>query len=283
MPIFIDAHVHIYPEFLIDRFFAGALDNFSRAVANQGMDDSSIYVLALTEGRGCDVFEKLRQKAVGFEEATDKRNDSSSFTFHRTAESNSLIVRRGEQSLVLLAGRQIISKENIELLSLFSPVTIEDKTLALADLAQTVADNGGLPVVPWGVGKWFGARGKIVGQLLSANCNYPLFFADNGNRPSFWPEPALLHQAHELHIPRLSGSDPLPLSSHFNRPGSFGSWLPQGELSMQTPAASLRKLLEGVKADEIKDFGLLTGSFQFVIDQLRINLSKQFYRFSSSA
>lgn len=240
------------------------------------------YVLALAESEGCDVFTNLAQQADTADENSDIRKSQNLFTYHNTLEPHSLIVRKDDKALVLIAGRQIVSKENIELLSLFCPIKIEDKTLGLTDLIKAVAHNGGLPIVPWGVGKWLGARGRIVANLLSSSHDCPLFLGDNGNRPSFLPEPALLQQACTQGVPILSGSDPLPLSSHSLRPGSSGSLLAQGDVSKDRPAESLGRLLVKVKPDEIRGFGTGSPFLQFASDQLRINLRKQLSRFSVS-
>jgi len=159
------------------------------------------------------------------------------------------------------------------LLALFSSAAIEDRSLSLHDLAQAVSGKGGLAVVPWGVGKWFGKRGKIVERLLNTKQDISLLVGDNGNRPVFWPFPALLKKALDLGIPVLSGSDPLPLASHANRPGSFGAIFIEDELSIETPINSLRRIF--TKTDEITGFGRGVGPFQFIIDQLQVNLRKQ--------
>jgi len=264
MPILIDGHVHIYPVFPIDRFLDAAWHNFTRAAVENDLSHDATYVLALTENKGNDVFARLKQQAD---------SSSSSFNFFSTGEPESLIASKGEIKLILIAGRQIISKENLELLSLLSTAKIEDHTLSLAELAATVAENGGLPVLPWGVGKWWGARGKVIGNLLNSSRDFPLFVGDNGNRPSFWPMPALLRHSQNMHIPLLSGSDPLPLSSHLNRPGSSGIIIPEGEVSDDQPAASLRRLLTG--KNEAISFGRRAGTLQFIIDQFKVNLQKQ--------
>jgi hypothetical protein len=270
MAILIDSHIHIYPGFSVDHFLDAAWDNFNTAVGEAGLFNDTDYVLALTEGKGCDVFSELKEETIFPENDSGGFVDSSSFSFYRTAESETLVARKGEARIVLIAGRQIISRENIEVLSLFNSIKEEDRTLSLTDLAQVIADKGGLPVLPWGAGKWWGERGRAVADLIHSNYDYPLFLADNGNRPSFWPEPALLRQAREIQIPILSGSDPLPLTSHVNRPGSSGVVLPDGELSRERPAACLSKLL--VSEKEIVRFGGRMGSLSFIIDQLQINV-----------
>ena len=265
MSIFIDAHVHLYSEFSLDRFFAAAFNNFAKAAAKQSGAENAQYVLALTEGGAYDVFSDLYRKKIVLDD---------SFVVQKTSESNSLLISREKTTLILIAGRQLVSTENIELLSLFSPIKIEDKTLSLNHLAVAVSDNNGLPVVPWGVGKWFGSRGKVVADLLKNGCDCPLFFADNGNRPLLWPEPALLRLASESGIPLLSGSDPLPLASHETHPASFGSFIRDGQISMECPAATLKQLLLDPEQGSLnlEPFGCRTRSLKFVSDQLRINL-----------
>jgi len=164
------------PSFFWINSFAAAFENFSSAAAKQGVSAHSQYVLALTEGGASNVFSLLYQKDLSL-------NDS--FHLQKTAEPESLLVSKGNQTIVLIAGRQLVSKENIELLSLFSLVNIADRTLPLRDLAQRITDNKGLAVVPWGVGKWFGTREKVVADLLDSSVDFPLLCGDNGNRPLF--------------------------------------------------------------------------------------------------
>ena len=279
MPILIDAHVHIHPEFSIESFFSAAWDNFSLAAKKRNVSGRSDFVLALTEGATCDVFASLKEQASPLPEPSEKLPSTTSWKYYLTAEPDSLIVRKNADTMYLIAGRQLISKENIELLSLFSSATIKDRSLALKDLALAVSDKGGMPVVPWGVGKWFGGRGKLVEGLLSTSQDISLLVGDNGNRPGFWPFPTLLRKALDLGIPVLSGSDPLPLPSHTSRPGTFGALFLDAEISIDTPIDSLRKILKDKQ--EIIAFGRGVGSFQFIVDQLQVNLRKQLGRKSS--
>jgi len=273
MPILIDAHVHIQPEFSLENFFSSAWNNFSLAVEQSDISGSVDFVLALTEGAGCDVFSSLKKLAKPLPEYLNKPSSTASWECYLTAEPDGLIIRKDTASMYLIAGKQLISKENIELLSLFSSAAIENRSLSLQDLALAVSAKGGLPVVPWGVGKWFGERGKTVERLLNTKQHISIFVGDNGNRPIFWPFPALLKNALDLGIPILSGSDPLPLTSHSTRPGSFGAIFMEDELSIEAPIDSLRKIFS--KTNEISGYGLGVGPFQFIIDQLQVNLRKQ--------
>ena len=270
MSTFIDAHVHIYSEFDIEQFFTAAFDNFLRASKNEKLSDSAGYVLALAEGEGYDVFSSLSQNAVSFENTPERQTGPDSLVFYRTAEPDSLLVCKGKETIALLAGRQHISRENIEVISLFSSVKLEEKAMSLADLAQTVAANGGIVVLPWGVGKWLGGRGEIVRKFLDTAYEFPLFLGDNGNRPSFWPTPSLFRIAHEKHVPLLSGSDPLPLASHYSRVATSGTILSGGKISLSHPAESLRKQLN--RNENLREFGGRLNPVRFFYDQLRINL-----------
>jgi len=273
MPILIDAHVHIHPEFSLENFFSSAWNNFSRAVEESDVSGSIDFVLALTEGAGCDVFSSLKKQAKTLSELPNEPSSTTSWEIYLTAEPDSLIIRKESASMYLIAGKQLVSEENIELLSLFSSAAIEDRSLSLQDLALAVSNKGGLPVVPWGVGKWFGERGKTVERLLNTKQDISIFVGDNGNRPLFWPFPTLLKNALDLGIPILSGSDPLPLTSHSSRPGSFGAIFMEDILSIETPIDSLRRIFS--KTHEVTGFGRGVGSFQFIIDQLQVNLRKQ--------
>lgn len=274
MAIFIDAHVHIYSEFDREQCFSAAFDNFLTIAKRENLVDNVSYVLALAEGGDYDVFSTLYENALSPESRPEKPADPATIIFYRTAEPNSLLMCRGECTIVLLAGRQHVSKENIEVLSLFSSVRYKDKALSLADLAQSIADTGGLVVLPWGVGKWFGTRGEVVKRFLDAGHKFPLFIGDNGNRPSCWPTPSLFRHAHEKNILLLSGSDPLPLVSHYDRIATSGTLVLDGKLSTSHPADSLRKQLN--QPGNLREFGNRLSSVRFLFDQLRINLFNRF-------
>ena len=273
MAIFIDAHVHIYSEFNQEQFFSAAFDNFLRVAKRENLPDKGSYVLALTEGGDYDVFSSLYESALSPENRPEKQTNPDAIIFYKTAEPNSLLVCKGEASIFLLAGRQHVSKENIEVLSLFSSVRFKDKTLSLADLAQSIAETDGLVVLPWGVGKWFGTRGEVVKRFLNAGHD-PLFIGDNGNRPSCWPTPSQFGYAHEKNILLLSGSDPLPLVSHCDRIATSGTLVLGGELSTIHPVGSLRKQLN--QPGNLREFGDRLSSVRFLFDQLRINLFNRF-------
>ncbi len=274
MAIFIDAHVHIYPEFDREVFFKAVFANFLAASKREHISTENSYVLALAESRDNDVFLSLYQDAAPFTAVSEQQSDPDAVKIYKTEESDSLLIRMGEHTISLVAGRQIISKENIEVISLLSLAKHTDREWPLEDLVKIVAENGGIAVIPWGVGKWFGERGKVVKKCIESSHDFPLFVGDNGNRPSFWPVPSLFPTAEEQNVPLLSGSDPLPLVSHGNRAASSGTLLLNGQISCNHPGASLRKQL--VQPCEKREFGERLGSIRFVFEQFRMTILKKF-------
>ena len=72
----------------------------------------------------------------------------------KTKENCSLLAKTEDgRKLILIAGRQMITKENLEFLAL---VTNEkfDNGKPIKDLIIEVLKAESIPVIPWGVGKW---------------------------------------------------------------------------------------------------------------------------------
>ena len=268
MAILIDGHVHIYPSFSLSCFFDTAWNNFSKISAAQGVSGEQDYALFLTEGGENDVYEKLCKRAD-----SDESVSSNTFRFQRTEEAECLLAERDGCCMYVFAGRQYVSSENIELLSLFSRKRITDKSLTLSELAQAVTDAGGIVVVPWGVGKWFGKRGVTIRNYFDLPHTYPVFAGDNGNRPFFWPSPTLFLDAQKNGVKLLSGSDPLPLAMHYDRVATSGTIIANGEISKNLPVTSLRQQLKSGK--EMREFGKRLSSGRFFFDQFRMNVFRR--------
>lgn len=271
MPIFIDAHVHIYPQFALQKFFAAAWDNFSLAAARLRNVGEIHFVLALAEGNGYDMFARLSEEAEPYREGGLGSVCDSTFSIHCSAERHSLLLRRGKDCMILVNGRQLVSTEKIEVLSLGSDLVVADERLPLSQLVATVIKGGGIAVLPWGFGKWLGTRGAHLAKLLLSPPCGPFFLGDNGNRPRLWPRPQLLNEMLQLGNFLLSGSDPLPLASQVCRPASTGTLILHDHLSLATPAASLLELLS-TQSIQSETFGHQVGTIRAVSDQLLLRL-----------
>ncbi len=270
MSILIDAHIHIHPAMNLDRLLDAAWKNFG-SVQRKLFPDAAHYsfVLMLAEGKKNNVFSKLCKIAE-----TSAENQKGTWKIISTEEQESVRAIRHERQIVLIAGRQLISSEKLELLSFFSPKIFPDNTYSLSELATLVTNEGGIPLLAWGVGKWLGKRGKVIKSFIQHPPVPQFFVGDNGNRPVFWPYPKLLAQAEKRGILSLAGSDPLPINNHDQRAGTYGVGLDAQTLQSEKPASELRQLLFSKKT--LIPFGRKAGCFQFIKDQILVNMQKHF-------
>src|SRR4029077_15635911 len=149
-----DAHVHFHRGFGRDAFLDGALCNFRRGAADLGLAGPLTCCLLLTESAGVCFF-RMSQEEGG----------DGHWSFAPTAEPESLIVRRGDDRLILIAGRQVVTREGLEALALATAEDFPDG-LPLDETLDRIRAAGALPVLPWGFGKWWSSRGSRVAQEL---------------------------------------------------------------------------------------------------------------------
>ena len=268
--ILVDAHVHIYSCFELTKFFDAARNNFRQAAINLGNNQPYAAILLLAETSKDNYFDYLASLAQ------DNQKLSADWTIKTTSESSSLILCHSQgQVLYLIAGRQIVTAENLEVLSLIGKRKIEDGK-PLSRVVQETVDAGAIPIIPWGVGKWLGTRGKIIEEFLDKQ-NFPyLFLGDNSGRPSFWLEPHYFQLAEKQGIKTLAGSDPLPLTSEFCRPGSFGFAVYE-TVDAKTPAQSIKQIL--LKSTvEFTPYGLLETPYRFIRNQIAMQILKRVKR-----
>lgn len=232
--MYIDTHVHLRTCFPVPAFLEAARRN---ANAAGGSDATSVLLFAdAEEDLG---FSGLMQTLEGSAEGLG-------FTWHIAecagdGEVLSIVVRFASgETLVCVAGRQLHSSERIELLALATTARIADG-LPLNDLIQQIRKVGGVPVLPWGVGKWFGRRGRCVKACLQERTDGALFLGDTAHRRQL-VEPMLFRQAEKLGVEILPGSDPLPFPEEVTRPGSFGIML-DTQLQLDRPARHIRDIL----------------------------------------
>ncbi len=237
--IIIDAHVHIHDCFNLTNFLNSAYQNCKAEVCRLGKDGQFMGVLFLTETARDHWFQRLASY-------NDKMEVSSgspcAWRFHRTNESNSLLAQSASGGeLVLIAGRQIVTKENLEVLALATD-SIFKEGIPIENAIEIIRDRGAIPVIPWGFGKWWGKRGKVLSEVLRSHEGTHFFLGDTSYRPEFLPYPTHFKQAKKLGMKILSGSDPLPFASEFWRPCSIGFSV-NGLVEKDSPATDLKRIL----------------------------------------
>jgi len=253
--VLVDGHVHIYDCYdrrgLLDRIYA----NFESAAARLGVPRFS-GVLLLTESAGHHFFDAL------VDSDTDGRSeDLDGWQASTTEEAGSVILQKGEtRRLFLISGRQIETEERIEISALFLNSEVDDR-LPLEDTVQWIAQGGGLPVFPWGVGKWIGRRGRLISKCLEQS-SVDVRLSDNGSRPYVWPRPSQFGASERSGHGILAGTDPLPFPEDDKRIGSFGFWF-DGLINPRQPAADVRRAIESA-GNDLKRYGELQNISRFV-------------------
>ena len=269
--IFVDAHVHIYDCFHLPIFFESAFANFQSEEARMGQGDDFTAALLLTESLKNNWFERLASYASN--KTTAEAKTISGWTFHRTDEDCSLCARGSKnQSLFLIAGRQIVTAEKLEVLALATDKKFKDGA-PMEQVIQSIRDMGAIPVIPYGFGKWIGRRGKILRDLLKKTESTKLFLGDNGGRPKFLPRSSHFKQAGKKGIRVLPGSDPLPFPSQCIRPGSFG-FSAEGAVSTTHPARDIIRILLD-PTNTFQSYGQPEPFLRFFRNQLLMQIIKR--------
>ena len=223
-----DTHVHLYPCHDLRAALDGARAHLDRA----GAAPADARLLLLTERRADRMFASLRDGTAG---------DLGRWTPAGGAGGLLPLSAPGGGALHVLAGRQLVTRERLEVLALATEAEFEDGAPVREALAAVRA-AGGVPVLPWAPGKWFCGRGRIVAALIAGSAPGDFWIGDTALRPVGWGEPALMRAAREKGFGVLAGSDPLPFAGEERRVGQYGMEF-DGAFDPARPADSIRALL----------------------------------------
>jgi hypothetical protein len=257
-----DTHVHFHPCFDEGPFLDAAADSL---LGDSTPGELITAALCLTESHGDNWFQTLAQLGEG------ELIVGSHWRRLMTDEDTSVVVANEHgRRLAIIAGRQIVCRERLEVLALGYKEHPEDGR-PIRDVLCEVEKAGALPVLPWGFGKWTGDRGEIVRQLLhDPPCNFTV--GDNGGRLAMLGEPELFEVARNKGFGILPGTDPFPFQWDCRRVGSFGMEWPGG-LEPEAPFRSLKSLIaERGKSGE--RFGRLESLPAFIRNQVAIQLRR---------
>lgn len=232
MRVAADTHVHLYPDHQAQRLFdAGYLH---LGAVSSAVD---VRVLCLTERAGHNAFAEL----------AEGRRPAGIWRIESTPEQDMLrATTRGGQDLFLLAGRQIVAQERIEILALGRNVAIDDG-LPAEEILSRVRDADAVPVLPWALGKWTGERAKLVQRIIDSTGPGALALADTYLLPNVLPRPSILRAAERRGFRVLAGTDPLGRSGEERIAGHYGVQI-EGHWSAAAPATSMRRLLADTTA-----------------------------------
>jgi len=226
MRLIADTHVHIYPCYDVKL----ALDTLRTNLTH--LDEKAICMAFLAERSDCHFFDDLKNntaKTSGSELKIDYLDNAL------------LLQEKGYPDLFLFPGRQIITHEKIEILSLTVDLKIEDG-LAAQEVIDLIRQNDGLPVLSWAPGKWFFQRKKVIEKLLASNKPGSLLLGDTTLRPTCWLQPLLMKKAVRKGFTVINGSDPLPFAGEEQVMGRYGVSI-DSDFDEQNPVESIRSLL----------------------------------------
>ena len=261
--VLIDAHVHFHECFAPAAFLESARWNFELVARRHGWK-APVGVLMMTESEGVDWFGRLSRQAAGGGDGPQV--PLGAWTVEPTADAGALAAVSGNRRLLIVAGRQVVVREGLEVLMLGTTATPADGR-PLAEVLAEGARLGALRMIPWGAGKWLFHRGRLLREVMANQRSLDGFFlGDGAGRPFFWPTPSHFREAARRGIRVLGGTDPLPFPSQGGRAGSFGFRL-EGAVDLSRPLESIKAALLD-PASRLTPFGRPERAVPFVRDQL---------------
>ncbi len=164
-----------------------------------------------------------------------------------TGERASLAATDGARRLLLVAGRQVATADGLEVLALGTASELPDGD-GLHETVDRVLALGAPAAVPWGLGKWWFRRGRLLRDLLEAEAPEGFLLGDNAARPRGVPPSSLFRLAAEREVPMLAGTDPLSRPEEARRVGAYGSLVEVGASAfLEAPAAAIRTRLRALR------------------------------------
>jgi len=258
----VDTHVHYYPFCTFPEYFDAAYSNMQTAAKQYDSLQPFTAILCLLETQTSDWFQDFLNIAASAKPVGDWRIESL---------DNDRLLRltnKDKNELLVLPGQQIITSENLELLIIGVTEKIPHKSPA-GFYIEKYSDTH-LVIIPWGVGKWLGGRGRIVSKLIQQS-RHKFALGDNSGRAAAWRYVPQFDQAYARGINILPGSDPLPIAGQHKKVASYGSII-TGSLQQPNLAYQLREKLLGTQTGNIHSYGRLDSLFRFVISQILLRL-----------
>jgi hypothetical protein len=221
-----------------------SLSNFKHnAEKIQGKNSFSAFLL-LAESSQYNWFSRLQAHAQ--HDYSQVKSELGDWKISLTGNEGTLrAVNKNGEGFFIAAGRQIVTREHLEILALLTTEQFKDGE-PMESVLENILSKDAIPIIPWGVGKWIGKRGTFLKHFLTHAAPSILYLGDTGSRPSFWGTPYLFKIAAKNGIRVLAGADPLPIVSDVCRPGSYGSVI-FAKLNEKSPSAHLKQLLKDSK------------------------------------
>jgi hypothetical protein len=233
MLIVADTHVHLYPSFDLSVALDAAFENLGKLVGSERREGGTVKVVCLTERYDCHMFKALREGRASID---------SRYSLHHHGDAVLMVSRDGgEELLLIVAGRQVVTRERLEVLALTTDAEIPDG-LSIDETIARVREVGGVPVVTWAAGKWLFRRGRIVRRVLGGAEKGSVVIGDSSLRPAGWREPKTMQLGRARGLRIIAGTDPLPVVGEEWRIGTYGV-IGESDFNWRDPLGSIRSLL----------------------------------------
>lgn len=259
----VDGHVHLHACFDIDTAFDVAKRNLDSVRSKLHLPAATSDVLWLAELRDERATDRLRASLAHGGRWQPDVSDGAIMRLQHSEHGHKLTV---------VFGRQIRTAENLEILV----VGTMEQTPSGRPLEETVEaslDQDALVMIPWGFGKWTGARGRTVARAYERFSAQGVRLADTGAHSRFRGDPGVFVRSIADENPILSGSDPFPFPDQIRAIGRTGFVLTDipadfGWPDMLSAVASLK--------GQPRRFGRSFRTTEFARLQVKMQLRKRF-------
>ena len=256
MSAIVDFHGHLYPRYDLDNLFRSLIAHSRRRFP----ESDGIPVFCLAERAGQQWFAETRTQGV-------HRLDCG-WIAEPCEDGLSIRLEKDGRILFIVAGRQIISAERLEVLSLALDLSMDDGS-PTEHVIERILESEGVPILPWSPGKWMGHRGEIVQQMLDRFGPKKIAVGDTIMRPTFYSGGWVFRESRKAGFIHLPGSDPLPISGEEKQVGRYSALI---DIPCKQPGAEIRDFIGKGKFPDYPSSGV--GCFSVLSRSVRLRLAK---------
>ena len=221
----VDTHAHIYPCYDVDQALDHAWANLDFLAQKLPNGSKAMRSLILVE----------RADYSWYQEARNGQPRTRAWRVEQCGNEARLQALRVGQKMWIIPGRQVVTLERLEVLGLNLAAGLSDG-MSAAETIRLISDAGGIPVICWSLGKWWGERGKVLHQLLDTFGPDELLLGDTALRPKWPGRHSMAESAQGVTLTNppvphsvVAGSDPLPMRGEERYVGSYATLVPSIE------------------------------------------------------